>query len=152
MRPLLSVLLLSCAAAAPVASPVPAPAIKIEARVHRAVAAPDTLIMSASWTAPVDDGKGPIDSLRVRFVGVMDDTSYIFRPPLPTSAKRTQVIPAAAYSGAGGNATFSIFAQFTTYRRSGNAVPLTSQAVSISLVDAAPANVTGVNFSAVKKP
>lgn len=132
----------------------PETAPRVTARiVSGGASAADTLIMSAQWTNSMDDGRGPADSLRVRFVGILNDTSYIFKPaPFPTSQTRRHVIPEDAYVGSSNAATYDVFAQVTTYRRKRNSVPLTSVVVPIVLLDAAPLPVTGLTFSAVKKP
>lgn len=122
-----------------------------------AIMAPDTLIMTASWTGPIDDGRGGIDSLRVNFFAGFPgktDTSFIYKAtPFPTSQVWRVIIPAEAYGSAtGASATYGVYVVATTYRRGSNPPPLKSPEVSITLVDPAPPNVTGLNLSAVKKP
>lgn len=123
------------------------------ARLKREAAVADSLIMSATWSNPTDDGKGAIDSLKIRFMGIFFDSSLVFKTqPFPTTATVRQLIPAAAYSGAGGSATFDILISAATYRRGTNAVPLLSNKVTITLNDAAPPNVGSLNLTATKKP
>lgn len=114
------------------------------------IAAPDTLLMTASWTPPAEDGRGPIDSLRIRFVGIFNDTAYTFRLPFPVTQGRSHVIPATAYSGA--SATFDVWAEATTYRAGMTVGPVRSAVVQIVLLGAAPPPVGGFTFTATKRP
>lgn len=159
-------LLLGCLGSTAAVLPVPesgaAPAVAplrkliVVARVGRALAGPDTLVMVASWQNPTGDGRGALDSLRVRFVGIPDgplwgagDTSFVYQPPpFPTTQTRRQIIPGTAY----GTTSWPVRAEATTYRRGLTAGPVVSPTVTVTLVDAPPPAVGGFTFQAVKVP
>lgn len=146
-------LLLSCAAGPPppIPIPIPTPSARVTARIASGHAfAPDTLIMVASWTN-VDNGRGPYDSLRVRMVGIEDDTTYVYRLPFPTTLMRARVIPATAYTSI--SVTHEVYFALTVYQRGTNLAAVFSAPASVVLVGSAPPpGVTGLTLTAVKRP
>jgi hypothetical protein len=116
-------------------------------------AIPDSVFFAVTWINPVDDGRGALDSLTLRTIGIQWDSTRKYLPPFPTQATIRQQIPATAYvSTAPGNTVYDVFVMVTTFRRGSNAVPLASNRVSITLNDTAPPNVTGLTLTATKKP
>jgi len=119
----------------------------------------DTLEMTVTWTLPTDDGRGPLDSLRVAFFGIQRDTSVVLYPPLPTTFTWRHAIPLAAYqlpqpitpTCPSCVSQYSVFAAVTTFRHGQNAPPVKSGEVIITLTDTPPP-VTGVTLQARKIP
>lgn len=111
-------------------------------------AAADTLVMTATWTNPINDGRGAIDSLRIRFQGIQLDTTFVYRTqPFPTTAAWKHVIPSGL-----GTAGFDVFVSAVTFRRGSNAVVINSPEIRINLTEVIPPNVTGLTATAVKRP
>lgn len=134
---------LACAGGPPgVPSPVPRVLVRIVA---------DTLEMTATWSNPADDGQGPLDSIKVRLVGIFSDSSVVYTPPFPVRRTLKTIIPPVAYQP-GGSATYDLWAEVTTYRNGLTAGPVQSSKVRITLVGAVPLPVTGLTFTAVKRP
>ena len=110
--------------------------------------AADTLVSTVRWTAPVDDGKGPLDSLKVNITNLSGGSLTVkFTGTLPVQAVFRQVLPFA-------DATWNIGAQICTFRgTSANA----SACVSVSAPPfvyalAAPPAVSGASVGNVKVP
>lgn len=134
-------------------APRPKPRPVTFARAGNAVVAPvlaaDTLVSTVRWTAPVDDGKGPLDSLKVNLANLTGGwhTVKFTGVALPVVAVFRQVLPFA-------DATWNITAQICTFRgSSANA----SACVSVSAppfvyVLAAPPAVSGASVGNVKVP
>ena len=105
--------------------------------------APDTAVTTATWTLPPDDGRGPVDSMRVvvgRFTGgslgtrvALTATSYEDRQPIPF-----------------GVATWTVTVNVCRYRRD---VPSCVQATGdLVVADVAPAPVSGLGVTVRKVP
>ncbi len=121
--------------------------------VHTTVAL-DTLVMVATWTNPIDDGKGPPDSIRITFSpGMVPDSTVVYRAPFPVRREWRVAIPLSAYGvpPQPGNG-WSVTAWATAYRRKVNAPPLRSNVVTVNLTDIPPANVTDFGLTVVKVP
>jgi hypothetical protein len=105
--------------------------------------APDTAVTTATWTIPADDGRGPVDSMRVvvgRFTGGAVGTLVA---PTATSFEDRQPIPF-------GEATWTVAVQVCRYRRD---IPsCVSAEVDLMVVDVAPAPVGGLEVTARKVP
>lgn len=144
----------ACAAARPaplVVGPKPAkvraPSVAMFA--VRAVLAADTLVSTVRWTAPVDDGKGPLDSLKVNITNLSGGSHSVkfTGAALPVVAVFRQVLPFT-------DATWTVTAQICTFRgTSANA----SACVSVTgapfvYVLAAPPAVTGASVGSIKVP
>jgi hypothetical protein len=127
----------------PVAHPTAVTAVVVP------VLAADTLVSTVRWTNPADDGKGPLDSLKVnvtslaggwvsqKFTGTLLPSQVIVRQALPFQ-----------------DATWTILAQICTYRgTSANAAACVSaSAVPFVYALAAPPAVTGASVTNVKVP
>ena len=145
MRSLL--LLLGLLSAAPKPKAVK-PVTPLNAVVVPAMAA-DTLVTTVRWTLPADDGKGPLDSLKVNInnLAAGGALSVKFTATLPTQAVFRQPLPFA-------DATWNIRAQICTYRG------VSANASACVSVDAAPfvyaltppPAVTGASATNVKVP
>lgn len=131
------------------AATLPAP-VTVTARVVRSAIAADTLAMTAGWTNPADDGKGALDSMRVRFSAGFLDSSVVYRPPYPTSRTLRAPIPLSAYAGT--SAGYGVQAIVVTFRRGVNSPPVLSNVVQITLTDPPPPSVTGLTLQATKIP
>lgn len=111
----------------------------------------DTLTMTGTWIAPVTDGRGALDSLKVQAVGIFLDSTIIYRvAPFPTTLTVVQGIPPQAY-GTGGSATFAVFFRLISFRRGLVTIVKSPDAV-IVLADLPPPGVTGLTVSATKRP
>jgi len=122
--------------------------------------APDTTTMTAGWQLPTSDGKGASDSLVVRFVGVGQDTAYVFRTAatFPTTLTHKRAVPVSAYTRftdgsvvPGQDAIFDTFVEVTIYRRRLGAL-VRSAVIKIALKDAAPQPVGGLTFASIITP
>jgi len=122
--------------------------LTLRANLARAVAGPDTLVMVPSWVNPTDDGRGPIDSLRLTYTGIGKDTVVKFSPPFPSTHTWRQIIPASAYGGT----SYNVRVAATTFRRAAPPTQLLSPLVNIALPEPAVPGVTGLTVQAVKVP
>lgn len=132
--------------------PGPKPKPVANARAANAVLVPvmaaDTLVSTVRWTAPVDDGKGPLDSLKVNLTALAGGSlSVKFTGTLPVQAVFRQALPFA-------DATWTVTAQICTYRgTSANAsacVSVTAPPFVYALLP--PPAVTGASVGNVKVP
>jgi len=162
MRTLIRLLLLcslGCAPSVVGASPPPALArgaprpasVRSAAATNAVVATPfaaDTLVSTVRWTLPADDGKGPLDSLKVNATALAGGTlSVKFAGTLPTQAIFRQALPFA-------DATWVVNVQICTFR--GNSAN-SSSCISVAAppfvyAQAAPPAVSGASVSNVRVP
>jgi len=111
--------------------------------------AADTLVTTVRWTAPADDGKGPLDSLKVNINNLAAGgvLSVKFTGTLPVQAVFRQVLPFA-------DATWTVTAQICVFRgTSANASACVSVAgAPFVYAQAAPPAVSGASVGNVKVP
>lgn len=141
-------LLLLAVAAGPAPKPKAVRAVApVNAMVQPAMAA-DTLVSTVRWMLPADDGKGPLDSLKVNLTALAGGSlSVKFTAPLPVQTVFRQPLPFA-------DATWIVTAQICTYRgTSANASACVSvTAAPFVYAQAAPPPVTGATVTNVKVP
>lgn len=110
----------------------------------------DTIVADGQFTVPSDDGRGPLDSIRVDLMGIGTIApSRTWRPPLPVGTLTYQLRGAVApFSG---SAEFEVRSFAFSFRR-GLATRAESNTVTLTLSDLSPPSVTGHTITAVKVP
>jgi hypothetical protein len=119
--------------------------------VATAAAAADTLVTTVRWTLPADDGKGPLDSLKVAMPNLIGGSLVqVFLPGvggLPTQAVFRQPLPYR-------DASYTMVGQVCVFRGTGsNAITcVTASAPPFQYAMVAPPPVTGVSVTNVQVP
>jgi hypothetical protein len=113
--------------------------------------APDSLIVDGSWTNPVDDGRGALDSMQVLTEGMPTESALVAKTiyrsePWPSSHQTR-----AAVATVSGSATWEVRMCVGSWRR-GLYVSACSNRVSVVVDDVPPQAVSGLLITVLRVP